>query len=163
MKQVHSLAIDNLYEATYTLISIHTSLEDYKLVYRINNATKSLFSRVEKTVTCKHKNYHSFFTLFEFNNPEEAIFWSLVANKCHTTLETTLKKRTLFQMTDEMNRITTYLIPERKKVDYFFKIEGAITTCYLAEIVAAIKKIPKVITSYVEDITLLKSKDFLIF
>ena len=42
--QVHSLDIEDFYEDNYTLIGIHTALEDFKLAYLLNNNLDTLFS-----------------------------------------------------------------------------------------------------------------------
>ena len=41
--QVHSLDIEDFYEDNYTLIGIHTALEDFKLAYLLNNNLDTLF------------------------------------------------------------------------------------------------------------------------
>ena len=41
--QVHSLDIEDFYEDNYTLIAIHTALEDFKLAYLLNNNLELLF------------------------------------------------------------------------------------------------------------------------
>jgi hypothetical protein len=56
-----------------------------------------------------------------------------------------------------------YLIPEKKKVDYFLKLEGDFDYEYIAKTVDQINKINQVITSYTIDSNILKSKEFLIF
>jgi len=57
----------------------------------------------------------------------------------------------------------TYLIPEKKKVDYFIKIVGEPTQETIYKTVHQIKQIPQVVTSYTVEIDSLKSKQFLIF
>ena len=57
----------------------------------------------------------------------------------------------------------TYLIPEKKKVDFFIKISGEISFEFVANAVNKIKNIEQIITSYSIDKNTLKSKDFLIF
>ena len=56
-----------------------------------------------------------------------------------------------------------YLISEKKKVDYFLKIEGDISTGELNNTIGEINKIKQVITSYKICPSNLKSKDFLTF
>ena len=45
--QVHSLDIEDFGDDNYTLIGIHTSLEDFKLAYLLNNNLDTLFSKAE--------------------------------------------------------------------------------------------------------------------
>ncbi|PIX13298.1 MAG: IPExxxVDY family protein, partial [Flavobacteriaceae bacterium CG_4_8_14_3_um_filter_31_8] len=57
----------------------------------------------------------------------------------------------------------TFLIPEKKKIDYFIKFSGEIETSFIANIIKKIKSIDQIITTYSIDKNTLKSKDFLIF
>ena len=57
----------------------------------------------------------------------------------------------------------TYLIPEKKKVDYFIKIVGEPTQETIYKTVNQIKQITQIVTSYTVEIDSLKSKQFLIF
>ena len=41
--QIHSLGLEDFYEDNYTLIGIHTALEDFKLAYLLNNNLNTHF------------------------------------------------------------------------------------------------------------------------
>ena len=56
----------------------------------------------------------------------------------------------------------TYLISEKKKVDFFIKISGNVSYSFVVKTIDKIKTIDQVITSYSIDKNTLKSKDFLI-
>ena len=43
--QVHALEIDDFEDSNFTLISIHTSLSDYKLAYLLNRTLQTSFKR----------------------------------------------------------------------------------------------------------------------
>ena len=57
----------------------------------------------------------------------------------------------------------TFLIPEKKKIDYFIKISGEVEISFITKTIKKIKSIEQVMTSYSIDKDTLKSKDFLIF
>ena len=57
----------------------------------------------------------------------------------------------------------TYLIPEKKKVDYFIKIVGEPSQEIIYQTVNKINQINQIVTSYTVELDLLKSKQFLIF
>ena len=57
----------------------------------------------------------------------------------------------------------TYLIPEKKKVDFFLKISGDLQYEFVIKTVEKIKRIGQVVTAYTIDKNSLKSKDFLTF
>jgi hypothetical protein len=58
---------------------------------------------------------------------------------------------------------TSVLIPEKKQVDYFLKIEADINMPLLETILAKINNIKNIVTSYSINPKTLKSRDFLIF
>ena len=60
-------------------------------------------------------------------------------------------------------RQKTYLIPEKKKVDYFIKIVGEPNQELIYKTVNKINKINQVVTSYTVEKHTLKSKQYLIF
>ena len=43
--QIHSLGLEDFCEDNYTLIGIHTALEDFKFAYLLNNNLNTHFSR----------------------------------------------------------------------------------------------------------------------
>ena len=57
----------------------------------------------------------------------------------------------------------TYLIPEKKRVDYFIKIVGERNEFLIQKTLDRIKGINQIVTSYTIDTDTLKSKEFLIF
>jgi hypothetical protein len=97
------------------------------------------------------------FSIFNFSNIEYDFEWFLISNSSKKENQTTSKELLLTSETK------TYLIPEKKKVDFFIKITGNIQYSFVAKTVNKIKDIDQVITSYSVDKNTLKSKDFLIF
>jgi len=83
--------------------------------------------------------------------------WYLIANS--SKRENKAEEKGLLLSTE----IKNYLIPEKKKIDYFIKIIEDISAKNLSEKVNKIKSINQVITSYIIDRNSLKSKDILIF
>ena len=57
----------------------------------------------------------------------------------------------------------SYLIPEKKKVDYFIKITGLTDSVELSKTLLNINKINNIVASYAIDPLDLKSRDNLIF
>ena len=58
---------------------------------------------------------------------------------------------------------TSYLIPEKKKVDFFLKIEGCNHQSFIQKMVENLNDINQIITSFSIDPNTLKTKDHLIF
>ncbi len=155
--QIHSLELDDFSDDNYTLIGIHSTLDEYKLAYLLNQNLETRFTRANYNLDFENKNNNASFSIYEFINPKFSHNWFLISNQYTNHIEGV--SLGLFQT----NEITTYLIPEKKKVDYFLKLEGDFEYEYIVKTVDEINKINQVITSYTIDPNLLKSKEFLIF
>ena len=155
--QVHALNFNDFCEENYTLIGIHTTLEDYKLAYLLNKQLKTTFSKAAYNLDFEGENNNSSFPVYEYKSSKYDFDWFLIANIFSGDTNIT-SENLLFT-----SETTRYLIPEKKKVDFFIKITGEVALAYIQEILTKVKMIPEVITSYTVDQTTLKSKDSLIF
>lgn len=155
--QVHSLGIEDFCDDKYTLIGIHTALEDFKLAYLLNHKLNTLFSRAAFSLDFGNEHSKASFSIFDYKNEENDYEWYLISNSY--TEETTNAFDTLALSTETK----TYLIPEKKKVDFFIKIIGEPTQELVQKTVSMINQIHQVVLSYTIDTFSLKSKEFLIF
>jgi hypothetical protein len=153
--QVHSLELAN----EYKLIGIHTSVEDYKLAYLINQNLNTGFS--------KYKEYLDFnkkigsFSVFEFIDDKNQLINHLISNKYIGSVSQ-VSENNLFSEEGSYSTMS-YLIPEKKKVDFFLKVEGEISHREFNKTIDKLNHIDQIITTYSINPTQLKSKDFLIF
>ena len=153
---VYELDFNDFSSNEYALIAIHTTLSDYKLAYLLNNRLNYLFKRADFDLDMRSKhNEKVSFTIYEYFNTEYSFF--LISNVYKNKKET--DGVGLFIESIAYN----YLVPEKKKVDYFMKIEGDIEEDFLITLIKEIKSLPQVLTSYEIEVETLKSKDFLIF
>ncbi|MCJ7465750.1 MAG: IPExxxVDY family protein [Maribacter sp.] len=154
MVAVHKITED-FYEDAFRLIALHSSLEDYAMVYAINHCLKSNFKRAQTDLDLSEQG---FFPFFEWNDEINDRFWTLIVN-CSLN-EVRYKGIDLFR--DEPSYTSNYLVPEYKEADYFLKIE-ADESLNTHTIVKSLFEIPKVMTAYEIQIDKLKSKNNLIF
>ncbi|MDD7915645.1 IPExxxVDY family protein [Polaribacter ponticola] len=155
--QIHSLGLEDFCEDEYSLIGIHTALEDFKLAYLLNKNLNTSFYKSKEDLIFEGQQKNASFSIFNYSNAEYDFDWFLIANSSKRENQTESNELLLTSETK------TYLIPEKKKVDFFIKISGDLSYELLSETVDNIKKIDQVITSYSVDKNTLKSKDFLIF
>lgn len=155
--QIHTLGLEDFYEDEYSLIGIHSALEDYRLAYLLNKNLDTRFAKSNKDLEFENNKNKLSFSIFNFLHKKYDFEWFLIANSFKKENKTTANELLLTTET------ISYLIPEKKKVDYFIKISGEIAPHYVLNIVQKIKNIEQVITSYTIDKNTLKSKDFLIF
>ena len=152
--QVYSLDIDDFNEDNYTLIGIHTALEDFKLAYLLNKNLDTHFSKATYSLDFES---NASFSVYNDVNEEYGFEWYLISN--NFTEERINASDTIVLATETK----TYLIPEKKKVDYFIKIVGEPTQETIYKTVHQINQITQIVTSYTVEVNSLKSKQFLIF
>jgi len=144
-------------EDDYLLIGIHTTEEDYRLAFLLNKHLNTKLVRFKSHLDFENSN--ATFPLFEYKDDSKQLNYYLINNK-YTQLASKQKNKELF---DGNYSTITYLIPEKKKVDFFLKIEGCSQQGFLNNLVQKLNSIQQVITSYTIEPNLLKSKDHLTF
>lgn len=155
---IHKIQINDFISTDYELIAIHTTIEDYRLAYFINQALQIQLSKSDSNIEIKSKEGKSLFSHFIYDDEVNDIVWNLLENK--TTLIPSEKKITgIFDSID----ITTYMLPELKKAEYILKIENIEGAFSLEDILQSILKTNQISTGYIVDQTKLKSKNNLIF
>ena len=146
----------------YDLIAIHTSLEDYRLAYFLNQKLPILLSKSSDFIEFKTPNGSAFFSKFSYLFEDTEEEWTLIGNKDELIDKEAGDSDDLFS--NELPKIAAnlYFVSEMKKVDYFLKIENTILN--VNEIVSHINAIPQASTAYYVDVeNLKKSKNNLIF
>lgn len=155
--QVHSLVIDDFCEDSYSLIGIHTTLEDYKLAFLLNRELKTRFKRADFSLDFQKENNLASYSVYSYKNEEYEFEWYLIAN---SFVQQQKEQTGMLSLTTQTK---DYLIPEERRVDFFLKLVGDNNDKFIASTIQRIKKINQVIASYAIDTNKLKSKEFLIF
>nr|WP_297784250.1 IPExxxVDY family protein [uncultured Allomuricauda sp.] len=154
MLTTHKISAD-LYDDGFSLIAIHSDMEDYAMTYAINSACGLYLKRMRKDL---HLNENMSFSVFDWDDEINDVYWTLISNKCE--VEEEIPSEGLFA--NNMSRRTDHLVKERKEVDYFLKVDATDETMFFQKI-KFINLISKVITAYPVDTQNLKSKRNLIF
>ena len=157
------LYIDELEELDFNLLAIHTSMEDYRLAYFLNQKLQLNLRKNKEEIKVKNKEGSTYFSRFTFEDTKKDVFWNLIENENEITLKQNNINQGLF--TESKNSFTTkdFLLPEYKKVNFFLKIEAPKESVIPSEIATLIKSIDKISTVYYIDLENIKSKNNLIF
>lgn len=155
MSKFHSFDFE--YDHDYTLIGIHSTLEDFRIAYFLNKNLNIQLNRYKEDLDFTSVNCS--FPLFQYEDHVTLTIWSLIANKHVFVSNISSVNGHLFEEESK----TSFLISEKKQIDYFIKINGHISQNDLKNILLKINNTPKIITSYTLDPYELKSKDYLIF
>ncbi|TDE46821.1 IPExxxVDY family protein [Flavobacterium rhamnosiphilum] len=160
---IHKLDLGEFDEIDYDLIAIHTSLEDYRLAYFINQKLPINLSKSKNEIQINIKEGETNFSRFYYNDTEKDVSWDLIQNKNEVTQYKKGNTQNLFS--DVAMEVSTkvFLLPEFKKVDYFLKIENNDDTMNVSKIQILLNTIDNVSTVYAVDTNQIKSKNNLIF
>lgn len=155
MSKIHSFDFE--YDHDYTLIGIHSTLEDYRIAYFLNTNLKIHLTRFKEDLDFESGNCK--FPMYFYEDEATFTSWSLIANKQIFTDSVVTEKNNLFQEETK----TSFFIPEKKQIDYFIKISGILEPKEIQTILTKINQTFNIITSYTLDPNDLKSRDHLIF
>ncbi len=160
---VHKLSLDEFDEIDYNLIAIHTSLEDYRLAYFINQKFPINLAKSKDEVHINVKEGETKFSRFYFYDEENTVAWNLVQNVNEVIQESNKLTQDLFSETNEDITTKVYLLPEFKKADYFLKIDNTDDSIDVNKIKTILNTIENITTVYTVETKQIKSKNNLIF
>jgi len=160
---VHKLSLDEFDEIDYNLIAIHTSLEDYRLAYFINQKLPINLAKSADEVQINIKEGETKFSRFYYYDEENTVAWNLVQNKNEVVQEQNDQIQNLFSSSTESISTKVYLLPEFKKADYFLKIDNTDDSIDINQIKTILNTIEHITTVYTVDTEQIKSKNNLIF
>ncbi len=159
----HKFMLDDDFKEKFSLLALHCSEEAYKVAFLLNQHLGLRLLREEVDLDYSNEGLEVTFPIFRFNNNLQYITYYLVANKCRSTVANVQSSGGLFDSEENEKIITTFLIPEYKKVDYFLKIQSDFETVPSRMINSDINGIKQIISAYELDIETIKSTNNLIF
>ena len=160
---IHKLDLGEFDEIDYYLIAIHTSLEDYRLAFFINQKLPINLSKSENEIQINIKEGETNFSRFYYNDIESTITWNLIQNKNEVVQYKKGNTQNLFSEVTMEVATKVFLLPEFKKVDYFLKIENNDDAMDIFKIQLLLNTIDSISTVYIVDTNQIKSKNNLIF
>jgi len=160
---IHKLDLGEFDEIDYHLIAIHTSLEDYRLAYFINQKLPINLGKNKNEIQINIKEGETKFSRFYYYDVEKEISWNLIQNKNEVIQQKNNSGRNLFSNINMEVSTKVYLLPEFKKVDYFLKIENIDEVMDVLKIQSILNTIESISTAYSVETNKIKSKNNLIF
>ena len=160
---IHKLDFYDFDEIDYSLIAIHTSLEDYRLAYFINQKLHLNLNKSTKEIQITVKEGETQFSRFHYYDKKKEISWDLIQNKNDIIQQQKDQNQSLFSNLDLEIATKVYMLPEFKKVEYFLKIQNCDNNLNILEILNTLNTIDNIATTYVVDTNKIKSKNNLIF
>lgn len=161
---IHKLDLGEFDEIDYHLIAIHTSLEDYRLAYFINQKLPINLGKNKNEIQINIKEGETKFSRFYYHDVEKGISWNLIQNKNEVIQQKNdTRQNNLFSNINMEVSTKVYLLPEFKKADYFLKIENIEDDLNVTHIQALLNTIDNISTAYTVETNKIKSKNNLIF
>lgn len=157
---IHKMFIEDFDAINYNLIAIHTSLEDYRLAFKINQQLGISLSKNREEINIQYKKQSVHFSRFTFLNPDNMTVWDLIQNKQETETKVESETTNLFENKNLSSQVA--LINELKIVDFFIKIEHE-NQENITDVINRINTIDVINTSYEVNVKTIKSKNNLIF
>jgi len=157
---IHKLMIDDFNTVDYTLIAIHSSLEDYRLAYFVNRELEIRLEKCPKDISFIHRESKAYFSRYTFEDDVNDMAWNLIQNKNSIVSTPADTLSSLFSGGEYQVTTSVFFIPELKSVDYILKVDNEETEEYVLKALLAVKYIA---TAYKIDHSKLKSKNNLIF
>lgn len=148
----------------YALLAIHCTQPDYRMGYLLNQKLGISLCRCKEDLEVFYNANAVLFSLFEYQDVTQDSLVHLVSNSGQATQEnTTTNSQDLFGNLTGFSNRNYHLLPEFKQADFFLKISSSKNNTNENVIVSRINEIAQVITAYVVDLPLVKSKSNLIF
>ena len=159
--------LDITYDYEFLLFGISSHEKDYRICWALNKKLDlNLIKKDSLEIKGKKHTTPSYFSFFEFENTEELLHFSVIANFSENKALIT-NDNTLFgqasQTEKDNHSENELLIPEQKQMNYFFIVQGEVDDDKADELINKIKEIDMVQTAIRIDPTQLKSKQNLIF
>ena len=159
----HKLLLDDDVNEDFSLIAIHCSEEAYKMAFMLNKQLKLKLARKSLDVDFSNNGLDVSFPIFEYEDNLTYMHYNLVANKCKSLSAKVHSSGGLFDEFPSKKTVTTFLLNDYKKVDYFLKINSDNEKVPVRNLISTINEIEQVISAYSVESDKIKIKTNLIF
>jgi hypothetical protein len=116
---IHKLQLEDFDQVDYQLIAIHTTLEDYRLAFKINQSLSIMLSKNENEIPIEINKQKTSFSRYTFEDETGMMAWDLIQNKQEIELPVQNKSASLFEDSNVATQVN--LVSDLKKVDFFFE------------------------------------------
>ncbi len=156
---ITKLNLEDSFSEEFSLLAIHTDLEDFRLAYFLNKTLGLNLSRKEFDLNFIDSKGN--FSVFEYIDQDSFLKWNLISNIYNHNFTTNINSNDLFELSNELVKKFN-LLSEYKNVNFLLKLENNENQVDLEDIIKEIKNIPQIITLYNINKDL-KNKENLIF
>ena len=156
---ITKLNLEDSFSEEFSLLAIHTDLEDFRLAYFLNKTLGLNLSRKEFDLNFIDSKGN--FSVFEYVDQDNFLKWNLISNIYNHNFTANINSNHLFELSNELVKKFN-LLSEYNNVNFLLKLENNENQVDLEDIIKEIKNIPQIITLYNINKDL-KNKENLIF
>ena len=156
---ITKLNLEDSFSEEFSLLAIHTDLEDFRLAYFLNKTLGLNLSRKEFDLNFIDSKGN--FSVFEYIDQDNFLKWNLISNIYNHNFTTNINSNDLFELSNELVKKFN-LLSDYNNVNFLLKLENNENQVDLEDIIKEIKNIPQIITLYNINKDL-KNKENLIF
>ena len=156
---ITKLNLEDSFSEEFSLLAIHTDLEDFRLAYFLNKTLGLNLSRKEFDLNFIDSKGN--FSVFEYVDQDNFLKWNLISNIYNHNFTANITSNDLFELSNELVKKFN-LLSEYDNVNFLLKLENNENQVDLEDIIKEIKNIPQIITLYNINKDL-KNKENLIF
>lgn len=125
---VLKLVLDDLDEANFDLIALHTTYEDYRIAFLINSLFPVYLVRKPepKILYIKNEQARFGYFLYEDEGDDHGHYWEMLHNKGQLLNAPTQPSPAAGLFDDLETDTTAYILPEIKQADFILKVNHAL-------------------------------------
>ncbi|PQB05352.1 IPExxxVDY family protein [Aureitalea marina] len=151
------------FEEEYSLVAIHCSVASHKMAFILNKRLNTRLTRRPIDLEFSNRGLEVTFPLYQYDDNQSYTSYYLIGNACHSQAAQLQSSGGLFNDQSDTSQVTTFLIPEFRKADYFLKVESDLELIPLDQMVSELNQVNEVVTAYQVEPDRIKSKNNLIF
>ena len=146
---VHRLQLDEE-DDDFSLFAIHCGELPFKMAFLMNQSLKWQLKRERQDVSVLRAGKQQQYSKYRYVSRHDQVEHLLLSNIIHVEQDLAEEPQVgLFGGMDVRSSSVSYLMPEFKKVDYLLKIEATLPEAAKKTIVAQIKSIKEVVSTYI--------------
>ena len=146
---VHRLQLEEE-EDDFSLFAIHCGELPFKMAFLMNQSLRWQLKREREDVSVLRGGKQQQYPKYRYVSRHDQVDHLLLSNIGHVDQDIAVEPQMgLFEGMAVQNSSVSYLMPEFKKVDYLLKIEATLAEATKKTIVAQIKSIKEVVSTYI--------------
>lgn len=154
------LVWDEELEYNFCLVAIHSSLENYKVVFLLNKLLNLKLQRNKEDLVVNTEKGNVSHAIYTYEDVYKSCTYSAIENKASVNVTQEIQGLFGAQL---FEKETSLFVRDLPNVDFLLKVSDMASTVEKDNLIKHIKSIPQFVAAYYLDLSKLKNKENLIF